>query len=506
MTRDRVAPAGRRIVFWALVALVAGAHVAVAWSSLVLAPLWEDEAFNLTVPVNLLQGLGYTSDGTLSGSEPTPFDPRISTGPVVLLPVAGVLATGADLIVGARVVPLLYTGALLVALWMLGARAAGRWGSLVAVAVPLAFDASGSVSPIQGPADLLGELPAAALLAWALVALRRRPWLAGLLIGCAIQAKYIAFLAVPAFVVAVLVARRGEPLVARLRALLVAAVLLVVPTVVVELAALVSLGTDGFVRHVVKTGGFLLTGGQSGNHTTVVEKLATLAGAWRLPAPLLAALCLVLVAVGVWGLAVAVRRPDVRRRVLEAAGAASARDLPQLLLVAVIGAATFVAWWAAASHTPLWVRHPAPGLVAFVPVLAAFVVLAVRMLWASRPPGRPGAVPSRAAAVVAGAGLTAMLGAQASLAVAAALARVGAPVEAQRAAARDVGSLGEASLVTVWGPPVSVVVLSGAHVGLTDAPLENIAGRPRLLPVGLAAECGEPLLSTGDYLVCPPPD
>lgn len=494
----------RALAFWLLVALVAAAHVLVAWSSLTLAPLWEDEAFNLTVPVNLLQGLGYSSDGTLSGSTLTPFDPRISTGPAVLLPVAGVLATGADLIVGGRVVPLLYTVALLVALWLLGSRVGGRWGALVAIAVPLAFDASGSVSPIQGPADILGELPAAALLAWALVTLRRRPWLAGLLIGCAIQAKYISFLAVPAFVVALLVVQRAVPWATRLRTLVVPAVLVIVPTAVVEFAALVSLGPAGFGQHLLRTGGFLLSGGQSGSHTTLVEKLLTLAGAWRLPGPLVIGLSLMLIAVGAWALAVAVRRPDVCRTVLGAAGLGPARDVLRLLLVAAIGVATFVAWWAAASHTPLWVRHPAPGVVAFVPVLAAFVVLAVRMLWASRPAGRPGAAVVRATAATAAAVLAVTLGAQTSLAVAAAAGRDAAVIDAQRAVAGDVATLDADSLVTVWGPPVSIVVLSGAHVGLTDAPPENIVGRLRLLTAGQLTECSEPLLEAGGYLVCAP--
>lgn len=140
----------RTILFWAAaVALLAG-HAILAWHSLTVWRFWEDEAFNLTVPRNLLAGLGYASDGALSGSTITPFDPRISTGPVVLLPVAATLATGMDPVLAARLVPLAFWVLLLAGLGVLGWRIAGRWAALVAMTVPLAFTASAGVSPSRG--------------------------------------------------------------------------------------------------------------------------------------------------------------------------------------------------------------------------------------------------------------------------------------------------------------------------------------------------------------------
>ncbi|MGB4136599.1 MAG: hypothetical protein WA971_08540, partial [Microbacterium sp.] len=126
----------RSLAFWVLAAALLAAHLVVAWQSLTVR-FWEDEAFNITVPLNLLHGLGYTSDGTLSGSMLSPFDPRISTGPAVLLPVAGVLATGIDPVIGARLVPLGYWMLLLAGLAVLGVRLGGRWAALLATAVPL---------------------------------------------------------------------------------------------------------------------------------------------------------------------------------------------------------------------------------------------------------------------------------------------------------------------------------------------------------------------------------
>ncbi|MBS1674517.1 MAG: hypothetical protein JSS74_11190, partial [Actinobacteria bacterium] len=273
--------------FWILLALLVIANAIVMWHSLTVLRFWEDEAFNLTVPRNLLAGLGYTSDGTLSGSHLTPFDPRISTGPTVLLPVAGVLALGADPVIGARLVPLAYWVLLLVGLAVLGRRLAGRWGALVAVALPLAFNTAEGVSPIQGPADLLGEIAAAALVVWAMIVLPRRAWLAGLLLGLAVQAKLIALLALPAFAVALFLlaprGRFGPSLLATLRRSIVPLVMVAVPTLLMELAALVTLGFSGYEVHARLMKEFVLSGGQKGAPTTIGEKLQTLAGSWFLP-------------------------------------------------------------------------------------------------------------------------------------------------------------------------------------------------------------------------------
>uniref|UniRef100_UPI00197B1654 hypothetical protein n=1 Tax=Microbacterium sp. K35 TaxID=2305440 RepID=UPI00197B1654 len=359
----------RTILFWAAaVALLAG-HAILAWHSLTVWRFWEDEAFNLTVPRNLLAGLGYASDGALSGSTITPFDPRISTGPVVLLPVAATLATGMDPVLAARLVPLAFWILLLAGLGVLGWRIAGRWAALLAVTVPLAFTASAGVSPIQGPADLLGEIPAAALIVWALVVLPRRAWLAGLLVGLAVQAKLIALLVLPAFAVALWVLSDGTGW-ARLRDTLRRAwlplLLVAVPTALVELAALLSLGPAGFVEHLRALVRFVRSGGQGDAATSVLQKLGTLADSWSLPgvlAVVAAALALVLVVAGV-----------VRRW---RSATAEERIVIAYALAALVGALAFVGWWATASRLPLWVRHPAPGVFAFFPVLAAVALWAV---------------------------------------------------------------------------------------------------------------------------------
>ncbi|WP_175985682.1 hypothetical protein [Microbacterium tenebrionis] len=157
------------------------------------------------------------------------------------------LSTGIDPVIGARLIPLAYWALLLVGLAVLGCRIGGRWAALAAVAVPLAFTTGAGNSPIQGPADLLGEIPAAALLVWALIVLPRRAWLAGLLVGLAVQAKLIALLAMPAFAVALWVSAPGasvrERFVATLKRSWVPLLFVALPTFLVEVFALVSRGS-----------------------------------------------------------------------------------------------------------------------------------------------------------------------------------------------------------------------------------------------------------------------
>lgn len=520
--------AGARLrtgIFWALAAALLACHLVVAWHSLTVARLWEDEAYNLTVPLNLLAGLGYTSDGTLYGSTLAPFDPRISTGPAALLPAAAVLATGVDPVIGARLVPLLYWGLLLAGLGILGARLGGRFAALLAMAVPLAFDATQTVSPIQGPADLLGEIPAAALLVWALIALPRRAWLAGLLVGLAIQAKLIALLALPAFAVALWVlapGRGAERLRATFRRSLLPLAMAAIPSLLFEVAALVQLGPAGYPKHLRSLGGFILSGGQGGPPTTLGEKLLTFADSWFLW-PALAALSALLGAALVLGGMRVTRRTDA---------ALNAPDR-SVLAAAALGLITYLLWWGTASHLPLWIRHPSPGILAFLPILAAGAVWGARMLWrrdapgqadapeqadaSEQPDGEAEAPRGEAAGAARAPGLARRLGAAAAIAIVtvSTAASVGLHVrhaltydrqtlEGQRAAAAPLAAWVEENDVAwlaahPWGAAVPIILLTGAHIGLSDAP--SMADVPRL--TGL--ECDTEVLAESRlYRICAP--
>ena len=76
----------------------------------------------------------------------------------------------------------------------------------------------------------------------------------------------------------------------------------------------------------------------------------------------------------------------------------------------------------------------------------------------------------------------------------------GETLSAQREAARDIAELGYDRVAVLWGPGVSIGVLAGAHVGLTDA-VEVTADDPRIWRGEAPPRC-EVELESGQYLVC----
>jgi hypothetical protein len=501
------------VLFASVLGLVLVAQLWVILHGFTLMRLWEDEAFNLTVPINLLNGLGYSSDGTLSGSELTPFDPRISTGPVVLLPIAAVLALGVDPVIGGRAVVFLFYAALLVGLWLVGRRIGGRWAGLAAVTVPLGLNTWDSASPIQTPIDVLGEVPTAALIVWALYVFRSRPWLAGLFVGLGFESKVIGLLAVPAIAVGVFFTVPGQSFWRRARRVLVCGLFALVPIAVVELWKLVALGPAGYMFVTKEFAYFLLSGGQGDHRVPPTAKLAGLFDSWFSP-PALTVLAAVGFAVVVALVVLLVRRRSVDVRHLSRTDA-SHRELLVLLSSALVGLATWLGRWMVSSHLPVWIRHPSPGLFMFVPVLAAFFVLGIRVLvTAPVAPARRGGV--RVVAVAASILLAGTLAVQVRGHVGIAdHVRYGETLDAQRAAAAQIATLGEEQLASNWGPEVAVVVLAGAHAALRDAPgFERTTriyanydlaetGEARF-DAGLEATCAEVPLRLRHYAVCVP--
>jgi Predicted membrane-bound dolichyl-phosphate-mannose-protein mannosyltransferase len=519
----------RTVVFVTLLILVLGAQVAVVAPELWLTRLWEDEAYNLTVPLNLLAGHGYTSDGILNPSGvPTPFDVRISTGPTVLLPVAAVLATGIDMVVGARLVMLVFYAALLVGLWLLGRRVAGRWGGLVAIAVPLALNTNQLPSPAQGPLDVLGEFPSAAFLVFALLFVQRRPWLGGLMLGLAIQTKFIAALALPALVLMVWFAVAGATTRSRVLRSLGMLVLAAVPSILYQLAALLSLGWSGYLQNAHSFLYFLKTGGQYGVHTSAGVKFASLLASWFVPGLLVVVVALAAVAVGlaVWR---RVRRvPQAERAALVAAAGARAPGRQLLILLGAVALILVLwsGWWLVSGSTPDWVRYPAPAMLVCIPVLAAATVLGCRMLWARpRGVGSDGDGGAVGGAVAEAPRAPRYLGAAAATVMAVVLVAqivIHVPsayvpnlyetLNEQRAAADSIARLREPALVSPWGPQIGVIVMARSRAmpmyapdrGNTPMVYAKFGGGTPAALDQIARTCGKPLARTYDYLVCEP--
>ncbi|MFF2274756.1 hypothetical protein [Agromyces sp. NPDC058126] len=516
------------ILWWVVLATVVVANLAVLVPAFTTVRLWEDEAFNLTVPLNLLRGLGYTSDGTLSGSELTPFDVRISTGPVLLLPVAALIGLGVDTVIAGRLVGLAGYLLLIGSLWIIGRRFGGRWAGLVAAALPLAFASDRLPSPIQTPVDVLGEVATAGLLAAALAVLHRRPWLAGLFVGLAMQTKFIAVLALPAFALAALFDAPGATLVGRARRamprVIAAAACAAAPTVAFELVKLFALGPAGWVVNLREFVWFVRGGGQRGYAIPPIEKLHALLDAWHLPPWLVAVVLVAGVALAVIGL-LAVRRDP---RLLADPGGATAtpREFAVVSGAALLGLTIFLIWWPLSMHTPTWLRHPAPAVLAFAPVLVAATLTLARVAFASAGRRVPVETPTVVGEGTAPAGWRAGRSRRLAAATVGALGvglllvslggRVALPgygdwetLADQRAAARDIaelrGDLGADRLASPWGGEVSVVVLSGAHAALVDAGAV-VVGDPQVWHESHRPETCESLLLSGRYRVCAPPE
>jgi hypothetical protein len=510
----------RTVVFIAVFALVLAAQAAVVAPGFWWTRIWEDEAYNLTVPINLLHGLGYTSDGMLTPTGTlTPFDVRISTGPTVLLPIAAVLATGIDTVVGARLVMLAFYLLLLGGLWLLGRRVAGRWGGLVAMTVPLALNTI-QISPIQGPLDILGEYPSAALIVWAMLTVKKRPWLAGLLLGLAVQAKLLSLIALPVLVLMVWFAVRADWR-SRLRRGAVLIVFTMVPTLLYELAILLSLGWAGFRLNTAQLKGFLVTTGQAGVHASRSYKVGLLSRSWFVPEGVAVTVAVVLLVIGVAAALVLWRRWANRSTVLAEAGC---RVPPREFGVQVGGAVVllvlWLVWWVMSTGTQSWIRYPAPALFCALPVVVAAALTGCRML-----AGAVRALPHAPAASV----VTARIGVSAAGAavILALVAAVGYHVPAayvplygetlvqQRAAAARIATLHQPRLASPWGTQLGAMLLAGARLVPLYAPargdipivygawpsnqvyLREVAANPQL--------CGRTRLIYASYLVCSPP-
>lgn len=199
---------------WAWLGAAAWALVAVATVSVVVAAFRAsfgyDESYNLQVVTNLVHGHGYATDGLMygDGTRREAFDPAITTGPTLLLPIGAVVMVLGEHPWVYRLVPVAFYGLLLVAWGRHGRVVAGRPGMFAALAGVLVVNTCAATvpgSPLFGAGDALGEVSAAALVVLATLDLQR-PGRAGLLLGLAVMSKLLALVTFPAVLVGVLLA------------------------------------------------------------------------------------------------------------------------------------------------------------------------------------------------------------------------------------------------------------------------------------------------------------
>ncbi len=228
------------------------------WRSL-QAPLSIDEGYNLEVVDNLAKGGGFASYGSrrldsfwsarnlfqaetfsFAPYENWPFDPRVTTGPAVLVPLAAFWALTPGQIAPLRLVLWVLALLLLWSLWCLSP--AGEALAFLSAAAVL-----GSLWFGFHPGAVLGEVPGATYFLLGLWAHSRGLWLvSGLLFGLAIQSKLLYALPVLAALAFVVITEKTN-LKAKVGRLLLWGLGLLLPTLAFELFRAASLGFHGWL-------------------------------------------------------------------------------------------------------------------------------------------------------------------------------------------------------------------------------------------------------------------
>ncbi len=219
-----------------------------------------DESYLLGVASNLASGAGYVDDGVTFLSTSEPFSPVISTGPTVLIPMSLTWWIFDGDLLAVRITMLIFFGILLFSIWRLFGNLGGRWASLAAVGglalVPTVAPDLQNTSLMPG--RVVGELPALALLVLAgLFLSKHRYFWSGLCLGSMLLSKMTftipAAVLIAAFFVFELLNRYIGPWQFLLRNFCGVAA----PLIAFEFIKAVTLGPEGYVRHIDALRGFL---------------------------------------------------------------------------------------------------------------------------------------------------------------------------------------------------------------------------------------------------------
>jgi hypothetical protein len=151
-----------------------------------------DESYLLSVAANIADGQGFIDDGVSFWTSGTPFDPNISTGPVLLVPGAIAWKISGGSLALIRLVPVCFFVLFMAATAFMYYRWRGRWVAAGALIGPLLLPVLTPDLANQSlmPGRFVGEIAAAALLLTAAVFLSiGRDFAAGVIAGLAILAK-----------------------------------------------------------------------------------------------------------------------------------------------------------------------------------------------------------------------------------------------------------------------------------------------------------------------------
>lgn len=297
MNPSRLPTAIRAHAFHILAALLVIAYLVVSWRE-AHAYLEYDEAYNLQVIESLASGNGYSTFGALQNAEAKPFDPYISTGPVMLLPGVLTWLAGGGYSWMMRLVPLGFFTLLVVCLFGFTRQFWGKWCGLAVAATPflLIVGRQDLISIGLVPGRYIGEFAALGLLvaaAWA--GANNRIGLAALLAGLSCQTKSV-FVVGGALLLAVVwihdcVQNHRPDWKGLCRGVLGA----VAPTLVFEVYRLISLGSMSAYRASIDELMVFLDG-QSGDPVFRPERFGVMAEILTIPGMILVVVATLFVA------------------------------------------------------------------------------------------------------------------------------------------------------------------------------------------------------------------
>jgi len=196
---DRASAIGRRVVI--ALTVVAGTRVLLGFLG---QDLWYDEAYTLQGVDSLVGERRYATFGVIRGFGPWDFDPNLTTGPAVTVPLAPVWWMSGGSLFAIRLAML----GVFVA-YCLGIVALTRTVTRSLVVQSAVLLPALIIAP-EHLGFALGELPGATFIVWSLVlSTRGRHGWSGLLLGLAVQSK-LAFAPMVAVIAAVMVFQAGR--------------------------------------------------------------------------------------------------------------------------------------------------------------------------------------------------------------------------------------------------------------------------------------------------------
>ncbi len=373
------------VAFAASVAFIVGAYALMVFGHLRL-PLEYDEAFNMTVAENFGERFFYGTNGALGQpiGVPLAFDPYITTGPTLLVPAAVMWRLFGGAVWAIRLVPVVFFVLYLAGAWSATRGLVGRWYRLLvlvgpfALVVPMAFEHAAFV-----PTRLVGETAAAAMILWGmLLAERGRLWWGGVLVGLAVQTKYVAVIpaAVVVLVMVVVIISRSRKGAVRNCSLWVAGAAL--PTLLFELSRLLTLGWHDYRANLDATFSYSRSVAQVGDKGTsdAMDKLTSLGNMFETHSFLILGI-LVFVLVAVASFAVVTPATPTME---------TARRWTMSIVVSstvLAGGVSLLFWLLVVQERSG--RHALPGLLLLFPGLALFLghlVQSIEPRWFARIP------------------------------------------------------------------------------------------------------------------------